>query len=40
MYDYQFASVLIQYVMEILDGKTENVTIDLAIKDASGKQLA
>ena len=40
VYDYQFASVPIQFVIESPDGKKENLTIDLAIKDAAGKQLA
>lgn len=40
VYDYQFASVPIQFEIESPDGKTEKLAIDLAIKDSEGKQLA
>lgn len=40
VFDYQFGSVPIQFVIESPDGKKENFIIDLAIKDSSGKQLA
>lgn len=40
VYDYQFASVPIQFEIESPDGKTEKLNIDLSIKDSNGKQLA
>ena len=40
VFDYQFNSVPINFVMETPDGKKEKFTIDLQIKDSSGKQLA
>ncbi len=40
VYDYQFASVPIQFEIESPDGKTEKLAVDLAIKDSTGKQLA
>lgn len=40
VYDYQFDRIPIQFVIESPDGKKENFSIDLAIKDSSGKQLA
>ncbi len=40
VYDYQFDSVPIIFSIENPEGIKENFTIDLAIKDAVGKQLA
>jgi gliding motility-associated lipoprotein GldH len=40
VYDYQFDSVPIIFSIENPEGIKENFTIDLAIKDAAGKQLA
>jgi len=40
VYDYQFASIPVQFVIENPEGKVENLTIDVPIRDASGKQLA
>ena len=40
VYDYQFDSVPVQFVIESPDGKKENFDIDLAIKDSSGKEIA
>jgi len=40
VYDYQFNSVPIDFVMENPDGTKEKFSIDLKIKDPSGKQLA
>ena len=40
VYDYQFATVPVNFAIENPEGKKENLTIDLKIKDASGKQLA
>lgn len=39
VYDYQFATVPIQFVIESPDGKKETLAIDLAIKDANGKEI-
>jgi gliding motility-associated lipoprotein GldH len=39
VYDYQFASVPLNVVIESPDGKTEELQIDLPIKDDSGKDL-
>lgn len=40
VYDYQFDSIPINVTIESPDGKTEELNIDLKIKDSSGKQLA
>lgn len=40
VYDYQFASVPINFVIENPSGEKEKFSIDLQIKDASGKELA
>jgi len=40
VYDYQFNTVPIDFVMESPDGTKEKFNIDLKIKDSSGKQLA
>ncbi len=40
VYDYQFATIPIQFVIESPDGNKETIAIDLAIKDSSGKELA
>lgn len=40
VYDYQFNSVPIDFVMEHPDGTKEKFSIDLKIKDSSGKELA
>jgi len=40
VYDYQFNSVPIIFSVENPEGIKENFTIDLVIKDASGKELA
>lgn len=39
IYDYQFDSVPINFAIENPSGKTEKFTIDLMIKDDSGKEL-
>lgn len=39
VYDYQFASVPIDFTIENPAGEKEKITIDLKIKDASGKEL-
>lgn len=40
VYDYQFTSVPLYITIESPDGKTEELNIDLKIKDDSGKELA
>lgn len=40
VFDYQFASVPIQFVIESPDGKKEILAIDLAIKETNGKEIA
>lgn len=40
VYDYEFASVPIDFIIENPFGKREKFSIDLMIKDASGKQVA
>jgi gliding motility-associated lipoprotein GldH len=40
VYDYQFATVPIDFTIESPDGKKENISIDLTINDNSGKALA
>lgn len=40
IYDYQFASIPINFNIENPNGTNENFTINLAIKDAQGRQLA
>lgn len=40
VYDYQFASVPVQFVLECPNGTKETLNVDLKIKDATGKQLA
>ena len=40
VYDYQFNSVPIDFVMENPNGTKEKISIDLKIKDNTGKQLA
>ncbi len=40
VYDYQFATVPIDFTFESPDGKKENISIDLAIKNDKGEQLA
>ncbi|MGL2965212.1 hypothetical protein [Flavobacterium sp. XGLA_31] len=40
VYDYQFASVPLTFVIESPNGQKETLPVDLKIKDASGKQLA
>ncbi|MFZ4679200.1 MAG: hypothetical protein ACOYLP_03440 [Flavobacterium sp.] len=40
VYDYQFATIPIKFGIESPDGNKEMITIDLAIKDNSGKELA
>ncbi len=39
VYDYQFASVPIDFTIENPAGEKEKISIDLKIKDASGKEL-
>ena len=40
VYDYQFDSVPINFTIENPNGEKENFSIDLAIKDSSGKEIA
>lgn len=40
VFDYQFNSVPVNFVMETPNGKKEKFAIDLKIKDSSGQQLA
>ncbi|WP_264520234.1 gliding motility lipoprotein GldH [Flavobacterium sp. N1994] len=40
VYDYQFASVPIQFSIESPDGKTENLAIDMPIRESDGKEIA
>jgi gliding motility-associated lipoprotein GldH len=40
VYNYQFDSIPIQFLIKSPDGKEENLAIDLPIKDGSGEQLA
>lgn len=40
VYDYQFATVPINFTIENPAGEKENFTIDLAIKDSAGEELA
>ena len=40
VFDYQFATVPIDFTIESPDGKKESISIDLAINDNSGKALA
>ena len=40
VYDYQFDSVPINFTIEKPNGEKENFSIDLAIKDSSGKEIA
>ena len=40
VYDYQFATVPINFTIESPDGMMESVNIDLAIQDDAGKSLA
>lgn len=40
VFDYQFASVPIQFVIESPDGKKETLAIDLHIKESNGKEIA
>lgn len=40
VYDYQFASIPINFTIENPKGEKENFSVDLAIKDSSGKELA
>lgn len=40
VFDYQFATVPINFSIENPAGKKENLSVDLAIKDSSGKELA
>lgn len=40
VYDYQFATVPINFTIENPTGEMENLTIDLAIKDSAGEELA
>lgn len=40
VYDYQFATIPIQFAIESPDGKVENLAVEVPIRDASGKQLA
>ncbi|MES2411817.1 MAG: hypothetical protein V4535_10280 [Bacteroidota bacterium] len=40
VYDYQFATVPINFTIENPTGEKENLSVDLAIKDDSGKELA
>ena len=40
VYDYQFSTIPLNISIESPDGKTEEMNIDLNIKDGSGKQLA
>ncbi|MCF6131245.1 gliding motility lipoprotein GldH [Flavobacterium wongokense] len=40
VYDYQFESIPLNVTIQSPDGKTEQIAIDLKIKDESGKQLA
>ena len=40
VYDYQFVTVPIQFVIESPDGKTENLAIDMPIKESDGKEIA
>lgn len=39
VYDYQFASIPIDFVIENPNGKQEKFTIDLMLKDSSGKEI-
>lgn len=40
VYDYQFASIPINFTIENPAGETENFSVDLAIKDSNGEELA
>lgn len=40
VYDYQFDSIPIQFIIKSPDGKEENLAVDIQLKDSSGKQLA
>lgn len=40
VYDYQFATVPINFTIENPTGGMENLSIDLAIKDSAGEELA
>ena len=40
VYDYQFATVPINFTIENPAGEKENLSVDLVIKDSSGKELA
>lgn len=40
VFDYQFATVPINFTIENPAGEKENLSVDLAIKDSSGKELA
>ena len=40
VYDYQFATVPVNFTIENPAGKSESFTIDLAIKDSNGKEIA
>lgn len=40
VYDYQFATIPIQFVIESPDGKTENLAIDMPIRESDGKEIA
>ncbi|MCF6129363.1 gliding motility lipoprotein GldH [Flavobacterium sp. AS60] len=39
VYDYQFASIPINFSIENPSGETEKFSVDLAIKDSNGKEL-
>lgn len=40
VFDYQFATVPIHFTIENPAGEKENLSVDLAIKDSSGKELS
>jgi hypothetical protein len=39
-YDYQFATIPVQFVIESPDGNKETLAIDLPIKESNGQQIA
>ncbi|MFN7674852.1 hypothetical protein [Flavobacterium sp.] len=40
VYDYQFATVPIQFLIEKPDGKTESIAVNMPIKETNGKEIA
>ncbi|MFN3752958.1 hypothetical protein [Flavobacterium sp.] len=40
IYDYQFANIPVQFVIENPDGQRETLAVDLPIKESNGQQIA